>query len=330
MDINLLWSKTKKYIFKKANKYKLKSFYISQTKGGKTLIAREVDRLFLSIIIFISLSMFFIVKSKNIYLSVIISLLITISFFILIKIKKYKELEKSKVWIKENIVIDMIYNELLNKSPEEFMEYFFNMFKDLKFVNLFKSQLKDFNIELEKDYKKIAVKTLQYTRGYDVNEEIVREFFMDLRRNNFDEGIIITTTDYTEEANNLLKKIDKHMKIYLINMRDIVKILKETSMFPKEKDIEGYILNKLSKEKKNISEYSNNLISPSKWKKYFVSGLVLWIFGQFTNFYIYYLIVSIILISLGLVSLIKKIILSTNGYKKEEDNKYAYDFIYKE
>lgn len=330
MDINLLWKKIIKYISKKINKYRIKSFYTREVFQGKTLMARGLDRLFLSLIIFVCLSIFLFAKFKNIYLSLIISLIVSISLFLVIRFKDIKVIEKSKGLIKDNVVADNIYNELLNKSPEEFMDYFINIFTELKYVKVSKLDLKDFNIQLEKNNVKIGVKTLQYTKGYDVSEGMIRDFFIELRRNNFDEGIMITTTNYTDEANNLIKKIEKHMNIYLLNMKDIVKILKETSIFPKERDIESYILNKMSKERKRINKYSNNIISPSKWKKYMLSAFMLWIFGNFTNFYIYYLIVSIILFSLGLASLIKKIITSINGYEKEEEKSYAYDFIYKE
>ncbi|MBS4535443.1 restriction endonuclease [Clostridium sp. D2Q-14] len=330
MDIKLLWNKTIKYITKKVNKYRIKSFYAREIFKGKTLIARLLDRLFISLMVFIGLFIFLFIKVQNIYLSLIISSFIAILLFLGIIFKDFRTIEKSKGMTKNNVVENNIYNELLNRSPEEFVDYFIDLFKELDYIDILKIDSKDLNISLERNNVKIGVKLLQYTKGYDVNEGIIRDFFMELRRNDFDEGIIITTTDYTEEANNLIKKIQKHMKIYLLNMKDVVEILNETSMFPKEKDIEGYILNKMRSERKNINQYSHNIISPNKWKKYLLSGFMLWIFGKFTNFYTYYLIVSIILFSLGLVSLLKKIIVSINEYKKEEEKNCSYDFIYKE
>lgn len=329
MDINFILNKTKKYVSKRARKHKLKSFYVGQIKEGKTLVARELDRLFLSLIVFIGVLFFLIIQFRNFYISMIISSIIAISIYIGVRIKNIKEIEKAKELVKKNVAEDMVYNELVNKSPEDFIDYFINVFNELNFENVLKSNSKDYNIELHKDNQILGVKILQYTQGYDVNGEIVREFFMDLRRNNFNEGIILTTTDFTDEVNDLINKINKHMKIHLINMKDIMDILRQTSKYPKDKDIEIYILNKIKKERKNISQYSNSIFAPAKWKKYFLSGLALWIFGQFTDFYIYYLLISIILFSLGLVSLIKKIIMSINNYKKEDEKNYAYDFIYK-
>lgn len=310
-------------------KYKLNSFYISRTKKKKALFARGMDRVFLSVLTFIILNLLFIFKWNNLYISILLSFVFTACIYLILRIKEKNDIKKAKKITTEKIVEEIIYNDLINRSSEKFKEFFISLFKELGFNAEDDTKNEDFYIEVYKNDSKIGINLLQYSVDYSANENIIREFFIKLKKNNVNKGIIITTSNFNEETVNLANKLEKYKKIDLINIKDLICILKNTKLFPKEKEIESYILNKINIKTKTIREQIKDIISPDKWKKYLISGLSIWVFGQFTDFYIYYAIISTILFSLGIASFIRKVICYFYRNKKE-DSKYLYDFIYKD
>ncbi|MGO1652596.1 restriction endonuclease [Senegalia sp. (in: firmicutes)] len=310
-------------------KYKLKSFYISKTRNKKTLFAREMDRIFLSILVFVILNLLFIFRWDNLYFSIILSLIFSILIYFILRIKEKKDMKKAKEITIEKIAEEIIYNDLLNRSMEKFQEFFISLFEGLGFDTKEDYKNDEIYMEIYKSDIKIGVSLLQYSMDYSVNESIIRNFFIKLKKNNINKGIIISTSNFTSESIDLVNRLEKYKKIDLINMKDIMCLTKKTKLFPKEKEIENYILNKINIKTKTIKKEVKSIISTDNWSKYLITSIAILIFGQFTVLHIYYSIISIILFSLASVSLIKKIIYCFYGNKNEQ-TKYSYDFIYKD
>lgn len=330
MNINII-KKDIQITFKNIiKKYKLKSFYINNNSKSKSVVARFTDRLISSIVIFGLVMIISYFLFNNFLASIIISIQITIIYFIIIS-RLYKMRYKSlKEQTRDEIAKEMIYNELINKSPEDFIDYFKNVLKDLKFYNIGNDKNSNINIRAEINNKKVGIKCLQFIDDYRVNLDEVRNFFIELMESDFDEGIIITTTSFVDETKNLIDKINKHKKINLIGLDKLTKILENTKYHPKTKDIDEYILNKIRQVESKLKMYKNQALSSSKWGKYFLTSITLLWFGKYTNFKFYYYIFTIFLCILGTISLIKQLKFYIGGYKNKDSCIKESDFLYKE
>jgi len=328
MDNKTVIKKLEKKLKYKIKQYKLNSFFISKSNKKKTLFARIIDRLFTSIIIFVISYLIFIYKWNNIYISIFLSIIFSILIYSILKLKDKREIKNAKKITAKKIVEEMIYNDILNKTPGEISTYFFDLFTQLGFSINDNLSEEDFYLEAYNNNLKIGINILQYSSEYGVNEEALRKFFLKLNKNNLNKGIIITTSIFYEDTKKLAMKLKKYKDIELIDMKKLIAIIKDTKLYPNNKDIENYILNKIENDKRTVTYYIKNILLPNKWKKYLVSSFSIWIFGQFTDFYNYYIFIVLILFSLGIVCLLRKIINYIYKYN-EKKPEYSYEFIYK-
>ncbi|WP_130807267.1 restriction endonuclease [Senegalia massiliensis] len=327
MDNKILIKKLEKKLKHKVKQYKLNSFFISESNKKKTLFARMIDRLFISIIIFIISYLIFIYKWNSIYISIFLSLTFSILIYSILNLKNKREIKNAKKVTTKKIVEEMIYNDILNKTPGEISIYFSDLFKQLGFYTNDKLS-DDFYLEVFNDNLKIGINILQYSSEYGVNEEALRKFFIKLNKSNLNKGIIITTSSFYEDTKRLVMKLKKYKNIELVDIKKLISIIKGTKLYPNKKEIENYILNKIENNKKSVTYYIKNILSPNKWKKYLISSFSIWIFGQFTDFHNYYIFIVLVLFSLGIVCLLRKTInYIYNGNEKKPE--YSYEFIYK-
>lgn len=328
MDNKISIKKLEKKLKYEVKQYKLNSFFISKSNKKKTLFARMIDRLFISIIIFIISYVVFIYKWNNIYISAFLSLTFSILIYSILNLKNKSEIKNAKKITTKKIVEEIIYNDILNKTPGEISIYFSDLFTELGFYVNDNLNDDDFYLEVYKNNLKIGINILQYSSEYGVNEETLRNFFIKINKSNLNKGIIITTSSFYEDTKKLVIKLKKYKNVELVDIKKLISIIKDTKLYPNKKEIESYILNKIENNKKSVTYYTKNILSPNKWKKYLISSFSIWIFGQFTDFYSYYIFIVLILFSLGIVCLLRKIInYIYNGNEKKPE--YSYDFIYK-
>ncbi|KNF09955.1 mrr restriction system domain-containing protein [Gottschalkia purinilytica] len=299
------------------NNLKIKKFYTEKTGNGKSYIASSMDKALLSFLIWIFIFVYIYYKSNSFFLSTIISTQFIILYIILIRKINKRKLEKNIENIDKSIILNKVYKDIIDYSPDEFVNYI----KDV----LEKCTLKDTQILNKKDIdligilneKKLGIKCYQHNKEHNVSVSNVRSFFLELRELNIDEGIIITTSDFSDEAVEFSNKVKEHKKIKLINLNNFLNIMKKANMYPSKKQINEMILEEISDNKKRIKDYGKNVISQSNMKKCFILGIVLLAFSKITPFAKYYRIVAYVLIFLGLVSLIKSIIIKIQDKSME-------------
>lgn len=311
-----------KKIFKKMSRNKkLKKYYLERMRSGKTYMAMLFDGVLFKLIFLLITYVFFYIRTESIWFSGIISVQFVILYILVFyKVRKIR-LSKAKEKIDYQVAKKKIYKDLINQPPYEFIE-------EIK-TNLEKCEISDLEISNDRDIEligyfknnKIAIKCLQFSSDYKVNTNVVREFFLALKRNKLDEGIIITTSSFSEDAKAFLPKLEEHADIHTINMENLINIKKKAKTYPTEKEIEKIILNQIADKKRKLKEYRDTVLSKGKSTKYFLLALIIFFFGKITPYQLYYRIVSVILVALGIVSITKYLVelLEPKEGKKNQD-----------
>lgn len=119
--------KLKIYSLKNNRKKVLKNYYSKEMRKGKTFRANYLDKLLMSLFLFITLLIFLIYKSHKFFLPLYISILF-IFFFSKISSSISKKLEKKKIEdINEGLKEKKLSKQFENYSREDFI----NSIKDL-------------------------------------------------------------------------------------------------------------------------------------------------------------------------------------------------------
>lgn len=160
---------------------------------------------------------------KIIVIAVILSL--TISYFQLKDIKK-RNIYTSILNAKVNIEL----NDLLTMTGREFECACSEIFKTLGYSTLITQATNDEgkDLILTKSYNRIYVECKAWDEN-NVGREVLQKLIGAMVADNINNGIVITTSYFTDNAREYMKKINKKtkFKLTLYDLNDIKNILKE-------------------------------------------------------------------------------------------------------
>lgn len=321
MNIELI----KKNLVKKSlvifNDLRLKRYYNEKPGKGKTYMAIMLDKVIFRLIVLIAFIFLFYFISESILFSIIISLQVFV-LYVLIMYKINKERLKKKVaLVNQQVVLKKIFRELLNQTPDDFLEYMVDILNKYGFDSVIKVDGRDLDIISTITDRKIGIRCLQYDNDYKVGADTVRDFFVSLRKNELNEGAIITTSTFTQEANNLSIKLKKHAHIQLVDIEGLLEIIKNTSLYPSDAEIKKIILNEISDSRIHFKSYKEVVLSKGKIVKYILLGTVIIIFGRYTPYTTYYNLVAAIIFIMAIVSLILLLIDIFRVNEEKQENK---------
>ncbi len=136
-------------------------------------------------------------------------------------ILKKKFQEKIREWVKTNC------NYYLTMDPFLFEKSVANIFEEKGYRAIVTSKVNDEgkDIILSKDSKKIYVECKRYSESNKVSRPVIQKLYAAMVVDNISEGIIITTSDFTEQAIEYVKRLDR--KINLINGTNFLFLVNE-------------------------------------------------------------------------------------------------------
>lgn len=282
----------------------IRQYYLEKSERGKTYTAIMLDSILIRIILTIVFLFYFIFTTSDFRFSVIM----TIQFFILFNLIAYKiktmRLKKSRIKVNSEIGKEEILKELLNKTPYEFIEYIRNVFDKHRIEDLKIYRQKDIDIIGEYKSHTIGIKCFQYKDDVNVSVKDIREFFLGLNELGVEEGLIVTTSSFNEDVKEFLPKLDKHVKMNIMNIDEFIKIIKKVELYPSETEIKREILNQINGRRYKLKEYRSNVLSKGKTIKYMILSLIIYLWGGVTPYQTYYTIVACLLFTLGIMSMI--------------------------
>lgn len=305
MDINKLKNK----VIKIKNKYKLRRFYIEKFNHGKSYGAFIFDKIFAKILLLIAFIIIFYYLSKDINFSIVIAF----QFFALYLVLSYKlyktKLNKSIHITNERIANKHIIENLINKSPSDFLEYIKNSLGKYNVKDIKNIEYKD--IDFIGDYKnnKVGIKCFQYNSSYKVSVNNLRTFFLALRLMEVEEGIVITTSEFDSEAIEFVEKVKKYVAFHVIDSNKVLKILKSIDEYPSRREIEKIIINQINERTKILSNKRKESMLKGGFVKYFFTGIFIIFIGKITPYGKFYKIMGFALITFSFIIAVKNIVL---------------------
>jgi len=316
MNIDAIKSKIKKKAITIINSIRLKRYYVESLGEGKTYNAIVLDKIIFRVIILIGLIFITLIFSESFIFSVIFSVQVFILYnLIMYKINKGK-LQKKMSLVNQQVVLRKTIRELLNYSPHDFLDYITDILKKYGFDSITRVDKRDLDIIGTISGRKIGIKCLQYDNDYKVGVDVLRDFFVGLKNLKLSEGVIITTSSFTQEAKNLQIKLKKYAHIQLIDPEGLIEIIKVAGLYPSESDIKKIILNEISDSKLHFKSYRDVVLSRSKIIKYIFLGISMIVFGKFTPYTSYYNLVALFIFFIAIVSMV---LLLINLFKVNEE-----------
>ncbi|MFA5524012.1 MAG: restriction endonuclease [Tissierellales bacterium] len=321
MNIYLIKNKLAKKILVVFNNLRLKRYYNEKLGKGKIYIAIILDKLLFRLIVLIAFVLFFYFISESFSFSIVISLQF-FALYVLIMHKINKDrFKKRTALVNQQVVLKKTFKELLNQAPDDFLDYIVDILNKYGFNKVIKVDGRDLDMIGSIADRKIGIKCLQYDKDYKVGSDLVRDFFVGLRKNQLNEGVIITTSTFTQEANNLLVKLKKYAFIQLVDIVGLLEIMKKANLYPSDIEIRKIVLNEISDSRMNFKNYKEVVLSKGKIVKYILLGIVMILFGRYTPYTTYYYVIAAIIFIMAIVSLILLLIDLFQVNEEKHENK---------
>ncbi len=263
----------------------LKNYYSKELRKGKTYRASILDRILLYGILFIILGLLLTIKSNRLLLSIFMSG-IALYFIIIINSAVLSSSKNKKIkHIKEKLKKQKITREISNLNKEDFIQYIQKLLEEYYNTKVERA-LGPLDLKLIKDGDTFGIKCIKYTMDDRISTREVELFMNDLNSLDLDDGIMITSTYFSDG-------IMDDSKIILMDFDHIVQMLKDLNQYPKDEDIEDYIVDRFTD---NRNEIKNQVKEFDKRKIIQLYGLcaVFYLLSYFISFPLYYKIMAVI------------------------------------
>lgn len=286
---------------------RVKRYYTIRINNGMGYVARIIDKFIFRLFISIVLLVYLYIKLSNL----IISLLITIIFISAYSIITYKiDQKKTNDSIKEinkQLIVEKVYSKLMSKSTDDYVDYIKDILDNYNVGDMKKIIRKDLDLLGIVNYERVGIKCYQYSEDHKVDKNDMKNFFIEIRDKEIKKGIIITTSSFLEEARTFFDNME-NIEVDFITIKDIIEKIKDTNLYPKQEDIKHMILKELDDNRLKVKNEGRKIISKDNTKSCIIVGIVIILFSKITNYTLYYKVSGILLISLGLVPIIKTLV----------------------
>lgn len=304
----------------RGNSIRFRNYYLSVKDDKRNNLAKIFDYSIWRIFVFFLVFLYLYIKTRQLYLAILLSL---VSFVIVhtlaIKGRKHK-FEQIKEQKRRYIAGQRVYSEIMNKTIDEMKEYIQKIFSPMGFSGFEFKEVDQNYILLNSVYNREEIMILFniYKNDFDVELKEVKEFIDILDYNNVKKGIIVTTSDFTNDSYNYVKKLKEQYGLLLVNKEQLLKIIENNGFFPNNEEIDEIIESKISKREKKWDNYKKVALSKNKIKGYIILSIYLIIAAWYTPYTIYYMIMSSAILALALITFISNIINKSKSIEEEK------------
>lgn len=299
-------------------KLRIKRYYNIRIKNGMGYMASIMDKIIFRLFIFLSLFTYLYIKLESLFATLALSTIFITAYLLISHRSSDKKLRRNIEIIDNDLIIEKVYKKLMSKSTDSYIEYVKEILDIYGVKNMKNTIRKDLDIIGNIGGEKVGIKCYQYNEEHQVEKNNMKNFFIEIREKDIRSGIIITTSSFSEDAKVYFDNMED-IKVKFITIENIIDIIKDTSLYPKKRDIENMILKQLDDNRLKVKDEGKKIISKDNTKKCIISGIVIILFSKITKYTLYYKSVGFLLIILGLIPIIKisiNLILSGNT---EED-----------
>lgn len=283
MEVKL--EKFKNWNRERRKKLAIHNFYSKEINRGKSAKAFLFDTISFRVILFVLIFMSLTVFINNILILLILN--IGIMYFINKFLKRSIARKNSKKVkeVKEDLKSKRLRRELSQLNREEFIDYTKNFLDKHYDTDLsYGEDMIDLTGTINgKDY---AIKCVKSTMEDKVLLKKIREFNDYIEDLGFEEGIMVSNGGFQKDQENITS-------LLFIDFLGIKKILKDIEEYPKDEEMDEYILQRYENNKSRLRNDFKN-ITVGKIIKLYLVFIIFYILSYFVSYSIYYKIAAII------------------------------------
>ena len=273
-------------------KIRIRRYYTIKINSGRGYIASILDKLIFRFFIFLILFIYAYMKSRNI----LATLTLTVASIFLYSFLAYrindKKLKEDIKLINKELIAEKVYKKLISKSTDDYIDYIRDILKNYGIEDMKTTIRKDLDLIGTLRGNSLGIKCYQYSEDHKVNKNDMKNFFIEIRDKNINKGIIITTSSFSEDGLTFFENMD-NIDVEFMTIDDIIGIIKDTALYPKEKDIEEMILKELDNTRLKMRLESKKIVSKDNVKSSIVAGVLIILFSRITKYTLYYKLLGI-------------------------------------
>lgn len=280
---------------------RFRNYYLKTENDDKSIFAKTFDYSIRGLIVFFILFLLLYLKTNRLYLSIIITSVVIAVFHSMAVMKENHKFQQMKEYKRRYVAGQRVYNEIMNKTAGELKDYIKEIFIPMGFSRFEFIESTQRHILLKSLYRdnKIMILFNIYKNDLDVELKEVKEFIYTMIDNEVRRGILVTTSDFTEDSYGFADKLSKNYTLLLVNKKQLLGIIEKSGLFPDEKEIDEIIESEISKKRNGLNEYKKTVLSKNKIKRYIILSLYLMLTAWYTPYTIYYMIVAGFILALA-------------------------------
>lgn len=286
----------------------LNNFYNSTIKKGKNLQATLLDLIFtiVTLMMIIGIIIFKLTEDAFLTISMASILGIVYTFILILWNRKVRHIKILK--INEDIADSELIKEIEKKDNREFQHYVKDILEKFYKTTFYEyDRYIDFIGEINGEM--YGLKCLKCSMDARVSYKELEFFIKEMNEKDIKEGIIVTNSYFLDE---LKEKTD----YILIDFNQIKAMLKETGLYPTQKDVEDLIIAKYD-NRKSIIKVKLTSKGKDKVLKFMILGSILIIYSRFVNYKLYYKLIGFASVVIGLILAAYNIVKYIEGRRNE-------------
>jgi len=271
---------------------RLLKYYKKKMRGGRTLVARTVDFIFLRAFLFFIIFVIVLYLSLSTTVALLISIFLTaaasLAGFAYNKQKVEKYIANDLLRIKQKCLLE----KMTFLGPGEYTAYINRMF-DGKITNI--KQTED---GFYGSYEGEALFALHNHPGKECSVGDVLKVYRLFE--NEDKFILLSLAEFGNEAKTMLSAAPKNVEI--IGGKRLLEIAEEKGMLPDEAEAEENAQKEMNATIVTLEKVKESAFSTAKVKVYIICGAVVAAWPLVTGFRIYYPIIAIACFAMAVIT----------------------------
>lgn len=275
----------------------IKDYYLKKMKNGKSYNAVLIDNVFVKIIFTLFFFLFTYFVFKKVSVAIILSIFVFVGLlYISYHIKKHRFMTKI-IEVNDDLGKKRIIKEISCQTNYEFAQYIKSILETYYSLKLAYLDSSDIDFVGELNGKGIGIKCIRLSQDERVTKRDIKSFKHSLEKANLKNGIFLTSSYFADEI-----KLQTVNNIILFDFDDLINIIKEVNLFPTKEEIEEHILSRHAENKRKLLKSKERIFKSNKIKKYLLLSLCMFMLSKITTYRLYYLVMAIIALLLGLIS----------------------------
>ncbi|MFZ5943022.1 MAG: restriction endonuclease [Bacillota bacterium] len=298
-------------IRKKLQGDQVEAFYLNEMYKGQSVYARWLNTFLYRFLVFAVAFLLFLLSSNG--TKIVISLVSAISVVVIYHYVagrfKQKKLKKTKETVNQGLAGDIFWKKIRTMDRELYIDFIADLFTKLPgFSEVEKTDfLQSEGINIICRYKgELTAVQCHLLEGEDtVEARSVRELSRAMSIRKYTSGIVISTTDFRNDAKNFCSLIKDKREIILLGKNELVSMAKEGGKYSSDEEVKNLLIKRIEHRERLWQDAGNKIFSKPRVATYFIYGTVLLVLGTIINLnikYLYYFS-TVVLYSIGIFTI---------------------------